>query len=186
MEFWSEEMEWKGMSNDSWNLGSSKVEVYRSRIDKAQSFSDIWEIVKDTVKESSGEHRSGMLLFLDDLPLRLGAYYPLGTNNIILNRALVGIVERATGSQSVVNAFVYNLLVHEYVHALGHIPEAEVRSLVYKISKACFGEDHIVVKLAEEGPWSLLKEVPLSSVDAPKGALEIVKDFEEPSQRYII
>ena len=45
-----------------------KVEVYRSRIDKAKGFSEVWEIVKDTVKDSLGEYRVGMLLFLDDLP----------------------------------------------------------------------------------------------------------------------
>jgi regulator of protease activity HflC (stomatin/prohibitin superfamily) len=36
-----------------------------------------------------------MMLFLDNLPIQLGAYHPLGTNNIVLNRALVQIVEIA-------------------------------------------------------------------------------------------
>ena len=127
-----------------------------------------------------------MLLFLDDLPLRLGAYHPLGTNNIVLNRALVDIVEAATKSKKLVNAFVYSLLVHEYLHALGHIPEAEVRTLVYEISRECFGEDHMVTRLAMESPWALLRGIPLSGIDAPKRAMEIVKDFEKPNQRYIV
>ena len=186
MEFWTEEMRWKDINGDSEAVEHSKVEVYRSRIDNAKGFNEIWEIVKDTVKDFSGEHRRGMLLFLDYLPLRLGAYHPLGTNNIVLNRTLINIVETTTRSTSLVNAFVYSLLVHEYLHALGHIPEVEVQSLVYKVSKACFGENHIVVKLAEESPWFLLRDVPLSLVEVPRGAMEIVKDFEEPSQRYIM
>lgn len=164
----------------------SKAEVYRSRINKAEGFSEVWEIVKDTVKDSLGEHRRGMMLFLDNLPLHLGAYHPLGTNNIVLNRTLVEIVEAATKSKRLVNAFVYSFLVHEYLHALGHVPEAEVRSLVYRISRECFGEDHIVTRLAEKSPWALLRGVPLNRMESPRRAMEIVKDFEKPNEKYII
>jgi hypothetical protein len=164
----------------------SKAEVYRSRINKAEGFSEVWEIVKDAVEDSLGEHRSGMMLFLDNLPLNLGAYHPLGTNNIVLNRTLVEIVEAATKSKRLVNAFVYSLLVHEYLHALGHTSEAEVRRLVYEISRECFGEDHIVTRLAEKSPWALLRGVPLNGIEAPRRAMEIVKDFEKPNEKYII
>nr|AHM02017.1 hypothetical protein Ta0728 [uncultured miscellaneous Crenarchaeota group] len=164
----------------------SNVKSFRSRIDEAEGFSGVWEIVKDTVKASLGEQRLGMLLFLDDLPLHLGAYHPLGTNNIVLNRSLVNIVEAVTKSRRLVNAFVYSLLTHEYLHALGHISEAEVRSLVYDVSRACFGDDHIVTTLAEKSPWVLIKGIPLSTIAAPKQAMEIVKDFEKPNQGYIV
>ena len=164
----------------------SKVESYRLRIDEAEGFSGVWEIVKETVKVSLGENRMGMLLFLDDLPLHLGAYHPVGTNNIVLNRSLVNIVEAVTKSKKLVNAFVYSMLTHEYLHALGHISEAEVHSLVYDISKQCFGENHIVTTLAEKTPWSLLKGIPLNGITLPKQAMEIVKDFEKPNQRYIV
>jgi len=164
----------------------SKVEIYRFRIDKAEGFSEVWEIVKDTVKDYLGKHRGGMMLFLDDLPLQLGAYHPLGTNNIVLNRALVQIAEAATKSKQIVNAFVYSLLIHEYLHALGYVSESEVRSLVYRISKECFGEDHIVTKLAEKSPWALLRGVPLNQIEAPKRVMEIVKDFEKSNQQYIV
>ena len=163
----------------------SKAEVYRSRINKAEGFSEVWEIVKDTVENSLGEHRRGMMLFLDNLPLHVGAYHPFGTNNIVLNRTLVEIVEAAK-SKRLVNAFVYSMLVHEYLHALGHIPEAEVCSLAYRISRECFGEDHIVTKLAERSPWALLREIPLREIEAPRRAMEIVKDFEKPNEKYII
>jgi hypothetical protein len=164
----------------------SKAKVYRSRINKAKGFSEVWEIVKDTVKDSLSEHRRGMMLFLDNLPLHLGAYHPLGTNNIVLNRTLVEIVEAATKSKRLVNAFVYSMLVHEYLHALGHTPETEVHRLVYEISRECFGEDHIVTRLAEKSPWVLLRGVPLNRIEAPRRAMEIVKDFEKPNEKYII
>ena len=164
----------------------SKVESYRLRIDEAEGFSGVWEIVKDTVKFFLGKHRLGMLLFLDDLPLHLGAYHQLGTNNIVLNRSLVNIVEAVTKSKKLVNAFVYSILTHEYLHALGHISEAEVRSLVYDISKQCFGEDHILTTLAEQTPWMLIKGIPLNDITVPKQAMELIKDLEKPNQRYIV
>ena len=164
----------------------SKADTYSSRINKAEGFSEVWQIVKDTVKDSLGKHRVGMMLFLDDLPLHLGAYHPMGTNNMVLNRTLVQIVESVKKSKGLVNAFVYSMLVHEYLHALGHVSEAEVRSLVYKISKECFGEDHLVTKLAEETPWMLLRGVSLRGIEIPERAMEIVKDFEKPNERYIV
>ena len=162
------------------------MKKYRSRLENAQGFGEVWETVKDTVKSSLDERRVGMMLFLDDLPLRLGAYHPLGTNNIVLNRTLVHIVEVATESKLLVNAFVYILLLHEYLHALGRPSEAQVRPLVYKLSRESFGEDHIATKLAETGPWSLLKDIPLDVIDVPKRVMEIVKDFEKATERYIV
>jgi hypothetical protein len=127
-----------------------------------------------------------MMLFLDDLPMQVGAYHPFGTNNIVLNRTLVQIVEAATKSRRLVNAFTYILLLHEYLHALGYINEVEDRQVVYDVSRKSFGEDHIVSRLASTSPWALLKNVPLGLIEAPKRVMEIVKDFENSNQKYIV
>ncbi len=162
------------------------AQTYGSRLDEAQEFSEVWELVKKTVRNSLGERRIGMMLFLDDLPLNVGAYHPLGTNNIVLNRALIEIVERVMGSGPKVNAFVYILLLHEYLHALGHIPESEVQSLVYQISKESFGEYSTVSYLAKRGLRSIFENIPFVPVSTPsKRALEIVRDFEKTSHTYI-
>ncbi len=165
---------------------NSDLEKHHDRLDEARGYSEIWELVKDTVQTSLAKHRVGIMLFLDDLPLQLGAYHPVGTNNIILNRRLVQIVEASTKSQRLVNAFVYILLLHEYMHALGYVREAEARQLVYEVSQKSFGDDHIVSKLARTSPWALLENVPLSPIDAPKQAMEIVKDFEKSNRKYIV
>jgi len=160
---------------------------YTSRLDEAEGFSDIWRIVKDVAKNTLGEQRQSIMLFLADLPLGLGAYHPLGTNNVVLNRNLIQVVEGSTKSKRLTNAFVYNLLVHEYLHALGHISEEEVRSLVYEISKKCFGKDHAASQLARMGPWSLLRNVPLDRVptETQRPELEIVRDFDKSDRTYI-
>ena len=164
----------------------SRVNEYRSRLENAEGYGEVWEIVKTTVKNSLNERRVGMMLFLDNLHLRIGAYHPLGTNNIVLNRALLNIVEAAIKSKRLVNAFVYILLLHEYLHALGRRSEAQVRPLVYQISSESFGQDHITAELAELGPWSLLKDIPLDTIDVPKRVIEIVKDFEKADKKYIV
>lgn len=75
-------------------------------LDEAKGFGEVYEVVKDTVKRSLGEYRVGMMLFLEDLHLQVGAYYPVGTNNIIMNRSLIQIVVTATKSRRVINSFI--------------------------------------------------------------------------------
>lgn len=164
---------------------ASAVERCQKRLDDASSYSEVWELVKDTVEYVFHKRRGSMMLFLDDLPIQLGAYHPLGTNNIVLNRALVQIVEAAIENKKVVNALVYNLLVHEYLHALGEVSEMNVRGLVVEVSKKSFGEDHIATGVAIKSPWALLKGIPLGSVSVPKRVMEIVKNFEK-SDKYIV
>lgn len=163
-----------------------KNENYRLRLEKASSYGEIWEIVKDTVAFALNQRRAGMMLFLDDLPIQLGAYHPIGTNNIILNRVLVRAVEASLNSQRVVNALIYNLLLHEYLHALGHFSELKVRRLVYHVARECFGEEHLVTAIAKSSPWALLKELPLDKIGSSKRVLEIVKDFEKADRNYIV
>jgi len=164
---------------------SATAEQYRKRLDNAGSYSEVWEITKDTIEYVFRKRRGSMMLFLDDLPIQLGAYHPLGTNNIVLNRVLVQIVEAAIEDKRVVNALVYNLLVHEYLHALGEISEINVRGLVIEVCKKSFGEDYVATQIAIKSPWMLLKGIPLDSVNVPKRVMEIVKDFEKPD-KYIV
>lgn len=126
-----------------------------------------------------------MMLFLDDLPLQLGAYHPVGTNNIVLNRTLVEIVETQEKSKVVVNSLVYNLLLHEYLHAMGEYSETEVRRLVVVVATKCFGRRHTVTNAARKSPWVLLKDIPIAAINAPKRVMQIVRDFEKTS-KYVV
>jgi hypothetical protein len=164
---------------------NASVDKFRNSLDSAQSYAEVWQIVKDTVEFSLGTRRGSMMLFLDDLPLQLGAYYPLGTNNIVLNRALVEIVEASISSKRVVNTLVYNLLLHEYLHALGEMSENKVRSRVAEVAQACFGDEHVATVIARKTPWVLLQNIPLQAVNVPKRVMHIVKDFEKAG-RYIV
>lgn len=141
--------------------------------------------MKETVQATLSKRGGSMMLFLDDLPLQLGAYYPVGTNNIVLNRALVEIVEASISDKPTVNALIYNLLLHEYLHALGEMSETGVRQQVVDVAKKCFGEQHIATVVARKSPWVLLKDIPLGPFNAPKRVMEIVRDFEKTG-KYIV
>jgi hypothetical protein len=154
-------------------------------LDEAKNYAEVWKIVKESVECALGKRRDSMMLFLDDLPLQLGAYYPLGTNNIVLNRTLVDIVEVSISDKPTINALVYNLLLHEYLHALGEMSETGVRQQVVEVAKKCFGDTHIATVVARKSPWVLLKNIPLGPINAPKHVMEIVRDFEK-TDKYVV
>ena len=160
-------------------------EKFRSRLETAKNYAEVWQVVKDTVEFAIGKHRGSIMLFLDDLPLQLGAYHPLGTNNIVLNRTLVEIVEASMASKRTLNALIYNLLLHEYLHALGELSETEVRRKVVEVAQTCFGEKHDATVIARKTPWVLLQNIPLQTVNAPKRVMQIVRDFEKTG-KYIV
>ena len=56
------------MSGDEASLGK-----FRKSLETADSYAEVWQTVKETVDFSLGKSRGSMMLFLDDLPLQLGA-----------------------------------------------------------------------------------------------------------------
>ena len=163
----------------------SFIDKFRNSLETAKSYAEVWRIVKGTVEFSLGKRRGSMMLFLEDLPLQLGAYHPIGTNNIVLNSTLVEIVEASISSKRVVNALVYNLLLHEHLHAIGEYSEVEVRRMVIAVARECFGEEHTVTVIAQKTPWVLLRNIPLEAINAPKRVMQIIKDFEKTG-KYIV
>lgn len=161
------------------------IEKFRKSLDSAQEYDKIWPVVKATVDYVLGKRRGSMMLFLDDLPLQVGAYHSVGTNNIVLNRWLVEIVEATLNKRQLVNALIYNLLLHEYLHALGELSEVEVRHQVAVVAAKSFGEDHDATILARKSPWILLKDIPLEIGNTSKRVMQIVRNFEG-TDKYIV
>lgn len=95
------------------------------------------------------------------------------------------MVETQFNDQPTKNALVYNLLLHEYLHALGDMSEVGVRRDVLAVAKKSFGEQHIATVLARKSPWALLKDLHLGAMIAPKRGMEIVSDFEKTG-KYIV
>jgi len=152
-------------------------------LERCRSYGDIFDLVKKSVKKILGMHRVGLLLYLENLPPNIGAYYQVGSNGIVLNKSLINIMEKTLMSRIEFNSLIFSLLLHEYLHSLGFLDEEVVRRLVYEISVKTFGEGHPAAKMALEPP--------LISIPAPYGwehpnhDIEIVKDFERIEHSYI-
>ncbi len=149
-------------------------------LDHAHTYGDIFVLVKKAVKRTLSLHRVGLMLYLGNLPIRVGAFHPLGTNDIVLNRRLLGSTHNLKQKSN-----VFAILVHEYLHTLGFTEERQVRRLTYKICQENFGKNHPTVDAALTGPWSDLSEEDYEELE-PDLNLELVRDFERIDSGYII
>lgn len=149
-------------------------------LEGAKGYGDIFALVKKAVKRSLGEHRVGLMLYLGNLPLGVGAFHPLGTNDIVLNRRLL----RAVTSELEKKAYVFSILLHEYLHSLGYADEEEVRGLTYRVCVENFGNEHAVVEAAIAGPWVNLRPEDLEEMEGGLD-LELIRDFERIDIDYI-
>jgi len=166
-----------------------KMQELAEKLDNSENFGDVFEIVKRSVKEQLGKERAGLMLVLADLPMNLGAFHGVGTNSIVMNRALLDRIVKGGNSRVQVNSFVYSILLHEYIHSLGVVDEKEVRGLVRDVSLKTFGDDHPASKVAAEGPWSMLpgswSSEQADYVPQSRREMELIKDFDRSYSRYI-
>lgn len=157
-------------------------------LEYCNGFGEIFSLVKKAVQKSLGEHRVGLMLYLANLPAKVGAIHYPGTNDIVLNRRLLSRI--STRSMSDRRAFIFSILLHEYLHSLGYENEREVRRLVYQVCAENFGKNHYITEAAFNGPWASLSEVDieeLENLDAELiGELELIRDFERTNHGYII
>jgi len=153
-------------------------------LDRCENFGDIFELVKRAVKQTLGQERIGLMLYLGNLPLSVGAFHQIGSNGIVMNRKLLNLVMASTRSVRELNAYVFSILLHEYLHSLGYLNEREVRKLVYEISEGSLGAEHPATDMALHGP---MRRLPIHGVPKNEeiGDFEIVKDFERSNQNYI-
>jgi hypothetical protein len=114
--------------------------------------------------------------------MKVGAFHPMGTNDIVLNRRLLNAAAR---TEPAWKAYVFTILLHEYIHSLGYADERQVRGLTYRVCVDNFGRDHPVVEAAITGPWVNLSPEAFESIGDDMD-LERVRDFERIDSNYII
>lgn len=159
---------------------------YIEDLDSCQNFADVFKIVKTSVRSAIGKRRTGLMLYLAQLPLQVGAYHELGSNSIVINSSLLKIVEKNATSKREVNAFVFSILLHEYLHSLGFVNESEVRQLVYAITNQILGQDHPATRIAQNPAEIFIQaQQTLGRPSEPEEA-RLIKDFELSDQHYVI
>ncbi len=166
-------------------MGVRETSDVGKQLDACKDFGDVFKIVKKTVELSLGQRRSGLMLYLADLPEQIGAYHSVGTNGIVMNRLALDAVTRSARTMRQINAYVYSILLHEYLHALGYIEESQVRKLVFHISKENLGDDHPATDIAHKGPAMIFPGVGEPRLRERSEGVEIVTDFDRSSDSYI-
>ncbi len=123
---------------------------YEREIRNASSIYDLFSIVKEIVGEYTGIERLNTEIVFSELGFYengfIGALYHPYSNTIAINTSpLRKIVQRYP---SLVKYYLFHLLLHEYIHALGISNEIKTRKLAHTISKKYFGEKHILTRLS--------------------------------------
>ena len=155
------------------------------QLDLCRNFGDVFEVVKKTVERSLGQRRSGLMLYLAELPEHVGAYHAVGTNGIVMNKSALNAVTRSARTIREINSYVYSILLHEYLHSLGYVDEAQARKLVYEISKENLGADHPATEIAHRGPAVMFPGVGEPTFKEHSEDVEIVTDFDRSTGSYI-
>jgi len=157
---------------------------FQTDLERSRNYGDLFDLVKRAVRKVLGLNRSGLMLYLGDLPLQVGAFHQVGSNGIVLNRRVLDLVSRSMDAIPEVNSFIFTLLLHEYLHSLGYLDERYVRELVSKISSDVFGADHPTVQMALNPPFPKVLPSDMHEENTDP-TLELVKDFERSNQPYI-
>ncbi len=127
-------------------------ESFLQRYEKAVRVEEVYELVKEAVRESLSRERAGLMLGLSDLGISaqgfMGGYHQMGSNAIILNSSVLKRISNA--SPESLKPYAFSVLLHEYLHALGVLDEARTRLLTYKICTDHFGDEHDVTRMSRE------------------------------------
>ncbi len=164
---------------------SSDPRVNSKRLAQATGFDQVFELVKRASESSLGLHRAGLTLVLGDISNNVGAYHEMGSNAIVMNRNIVKIVWRSTRSRPKRNAFVFMILLHEYLHTLGFTDDAQVRDLGKKISDQFLGKGHLAGDMAVKPLDQFFPMIPQFAMFRDRGQFETVHRFDSSSTPYI-
>jgi hypothetical protein len=164
-------------------IDEERQQYYVDRLLRIGGFNDAFELVKLAVEQKFKMHRAGLCLVLQGLPGNLGAYHVLGSNMIIVNKRILGLIKTIKSTEQY-NSFVFTVLTHEYLHSFGIIDELRVRNMTYEICRSLLGEKHPATIMAKYEHWSVFPELGAlqNSFDQK---FELIKEFDKRSQSYI-
>ncbi|MBI5001673.1 MAG: hypothetical protein HZB92_09185 [Euryarchaeota archaeon] len=160
----------------------------KAMYDNARSLSDIFEVVKAAVRQTLGQGRGGLMLGLANLGNHprgfLGAFFPVGTNIIVMNRVPLNRIKDT--QPELYRPYAFHVLLHEYLHTLGHLDERDVRRRALEISIAAFGQAHMTARIAASTETFIPNLVYPDVAWQPESlSIELVKDFDRSSASYI-
>ncbi len=154
------------------------------KLNECNDVSCIFRIVKECVRHVLGRGRGGLMLALQELPSYVFAYYPYHSNVIVINKYVLRELSKALSPEEY-KAYVFYVLLHEYLHSLGYHEEKKVYELSFKICREILGEEHLATLIAFYGPHKVIPELrdlikrDIMHRRSLNYKIEIVKDFEK-------
>lgn len=155
----------------------------------SESLSEIFELVKEGVKNILGKERAGLMLGLTDLGMNagwfIGGFYPVSSNIIVMNKIPLRVLEET--QPELVKPYCFHILLHEYLHSLGILDEKYTEMITYFISRRMFGEEYIATKMSR----SFSKYFPnfmfprLGWQPQSDYSIELVQEFDSSNISYI-
>ena len=158
---------------------------FLDRLDKCSNFPCVLGLVKEVVEITINRRRVGLILGLSDLPNYIGAFHQMGSNFIVMNKRLLKEIIRS-GDRKLINAYIFHILLHEYIHSLGYMDERKTQILTLAISEKVLGLNHPATLIARYGIGHVFRHIDrLEHYEAGRiGEIEIVEDFERDNLNY--
>lgn len=117
-------------------------------------FSELFRHIRKTIKYYLNKTRPGIMLGLLELGFNhgnfIGGFHLGGTNEIYLNKSSLRILKQETDSEKY-KAYIYFVLFHEYIHAIGYHNEDKTRRITKDLIIEIFGTNHVLGMLAIHG-----------------------------------
>lgn len=161
--------------------------------DLKRQMPDIFDRVKRDVETVIGRHRAGLSLGLVSMGMFhgnfIGGMFFSGGTMIIMNTDPLHVLLE-TQPDAVILAYVYHILLHEYIHSLGFLNERQCRQITHQITKEVFKDSkHPAVVLAFKGIGAYFPDLRL--IYAPQNygfqgqwQIDRVREFDRESFRY--
>ena len=165
--------------------GTKYLEAYGDAV----SLPDLFEVVKEMVDCELGRHRAGLMLGMVDLGIShggfVGAYFVGGGNAIDVNRQALAIIKHR--QPELEKPYQFYLLLHEFLHAVGIIDEAQCRGTGASLATKAFGDEHDVTRIARDF-GAIFRDIirPGYGFMPPEDtSMEFISGFDRSSVNYI-
>ena len=155
-----------------------------NKLSYLKDFNELFELVKSSVNSVYDMKRAGLSLMLHGMPTRVGAYHVLGSNVIAVNKFVLDMVKKYSTSNHEYNAYLFTVLLHEYLHSFGILDENRVRYMSVELCKKFFGEKRTVTVMAQD-PLKIFPQLGFVNFDKFENKYEIIKNFDKSNQSYI-
>ncbi len=158
---------------------------WNDQLEAAADLPSIFGVVKEVVEGTLNARRSGLMLGIQELGAApggaVGAYYPTGSNLIVLNNTVLKALRASR--PKMVKPFLCYVILHEYLHSLGIFDELETRKTAARVSRQAFGSTHIVTDIAVN-PTKYFPKLQFALPGSMGGDITLVKGFDSENQRH--